>query len=64
MSDREGGGKESGTPTIRPDEPLEAVTERLRDRRLGSILVTLVDGRLVGVLYRKDAEQRLEESAL
>ena len=54
---------ESGPTTIRPDEPLEAVTERLRDRRVGSIIVTTVDGRLVGVLYRKDAEQRLEELA-
>jgi CBS domain-containing protein len=54
---------ESSPTTIRPDEPLEAVTERMRDQRVGSNLVTTPDGRLVGILYRRDAEQRLKESA-
>ncbi len=54
---------ESGPTTIRPDEPLEAITERMRDQRVGSILVATPDGRLVGILYRRDAEQRLKVSA-
>ncbi len=54
---------ESGPTTIRPDEPLEAIAERMRDQRVGGILVTTPDGRLVGILYREDAEQRLKESA-
>ena len=53
---------ESGPTTTRPDDPLEALAERLRERRVGSILITTPDGRLVGVLYRKDAEQRLRET--
>ncbi len=55
---------ESGPTTIRPDEPLEAITQRMRDQRVGSILVTTSDGRLVGILYRKDAEKRLEEGTV
>ncbi len=54
---------ESGPTTTRPDDPLEAITERLQSARVASILVTTSDGRLVGILYRKDAEQRLKESA-
>ncbi len=54
---------ESGPTTTRPDDPLEAITERLQSARVASILVTTPDGRLVGVLYRRDAELRLKESA-
>ena len=54
---------ESGPTTTRPDDPLEAITERLQSARVASILVTTSDGRLVGILYRRDAEQRLKESA-
>ena len=50
---------ESGPTTIRPDIPLEAMTEHVRRRRVGRILVTTSEGRLVGVLYRKDAERGL-----
>lgn len=53
---------ESGPTTTRTDEPLEAITQRLRDRRVGSILVTTSSGRLVGILYRKDAEEQLERA--
>ncbi len=55
---------ESGPTTTRPDDPLEAITERLKDARVGSILVTTSDGRLVGILYRKDAEKQLEEGSV
>ncbi len=52
---------ESGPTTTRTDEPLDAITERLQGARVGSIVVTTSDGRLVGVLYRKDAERKLGE---
>ncbi len=55
---------ESGPTTIRPDEPLEAIRQRMRDQRVGSILVATSDGRLVGILYRKDAEKQLEEGTV
>ena len=53
---------ESGPTTTRSDDPLEAITERLQEARVGSILVTTPDGRLVGLLYRKDAERRMGEA--
>lgn len=40
----------SGPVTVRPDEPLEALERRLRDRGLTSTVVTTSDGRLVGVI--------------
>ena len=52
---------ESGPTTIRTNETLESIAERLRARNVDSILVTTSDGRLVGTLYRQDAERRLEE---
>ncbi len=52
---------ESGPTTTRTAEPLDAITERLQGARVGSIVVTTSDGRLVGVLYRKDAERKLGE---
>lgn len=53
---------ESGPTTTRPDDALEALTQRLQSARVGSIIVTTPDGRLVGVLYRKDAQQRLAKA--
>ena len=50
---------ECGPVTVRPSEPLGAITERMRDRKTGSVLVTSSDGRLVGVLKRDDAERQL-----
>lgn len=50
---------ESGPTTIRPDVPLADVTERMRARGVGSIIVTTSTGHLVGILYRRDAEARL-----
>lgn len=52
---------ESGPTTTRPDDPLEALTDRLRNAGARSILVTTPEGKLVGVLYRKDAERFLAE---
>ena len=48
---------ESGPTTVRPDELLEELTERMRSRGTGTILVTASTGLLIGVLYRKDAEE-------
>ena len=54
---------EDGPTTIRADASLEEITERMRKRGVGSILVTDPEGRLLGILYRNEAEQRLKESA-
>jgi len=52
---------EAGPATVRPSEPLDALTKRMRDRYVGSIVVSTSDGVLVGVLRREDAERRLDE---
>ena len=51
----------AGHTTTRPDDPLEALTDRLRNAGARSILVTTPEGKLVGVLYRKDAERFLSD---
>ena len=50
---------EPGPTTVRPDELLEGLTERMRSRGVGTMLVTTSTGKLIGVLYRKDAEETL-----
>ncbi len=52
---------ELGPTTTRADTMLEAILERLNARSVDSILVATSDGRLVGTLYRSDAEARLRE---
>ncbi len=52
---------EDGPTTIRADASLEEITERMRKRGVGSILVTDPEGRLLCILYRKDAERVLAE---
>ncbi len=52
---------ESGPSTIRPDVLLESITERMRERKVDSTVVTTSDGRLVGILYRHDAERQLDD---
>ncbi len=52
---------ELGPTTTRADTTLEAILERLNARSVGNILVATSDGRLVGTLYRSDAEARLQE---
>jgi CBS domain-containing protein len=47
---------ESGPTTIRPHVPVESVTERMRKQGVEHNVVTTLGGRLVGVLYRKEAE--------
>jgi rhodanese-related sulfurtransferase len=48
---------EEGPTTIRPDTRLEDILERMRTRNVESIVVTTLDGRLVGVLKRAAAER-------
>jgi len=48
---------EDGPTTIRADASLREITERMRKRGVGSILVTDPEGRLLGILYREDAER-------
>ncbi len=52
---------ELGPTTTRADTMLESILERLNARNVESILVATSDGRLVGTLYRSDAERRLHE---
>jgi CBS domain-containing protein len=47
----------SGPTTFRPDVPVGKVAGRMRERRARTVLVTTSDGRLVGLLYRDDAER-------
>ena len=52
---------ELGPTTTRADTTLEAILERLNARNVDNILVATSDGRLVGTLFRSDAEARLNE---
>jgi CBS domain-containing protein len=54
---------EAGPSTIRPHVPLAEITEYLRKRGIERILVTTADGRLLGMLHRRDAEQMLGKIA-
>ena len=51
----------SGPTTVRPDTPAEKMAERMRKRGTASVLVTTPDGRLIGLLYRKDADRPAHE---
>ena len=59
-----GEGMEDGPTTFRPDNFLEPLTKRMGDKKVGSVIVTNSDGVLIGVLYRRDAEERLHEDHL
>jgi len=48
-----------GPSTIRPSARLREVIERMQRQSLTSLPVTTLDGRLVGLLTRGDAEQAL-----
>lgn len=49
-----------GPSTVRPSGRLDALVERMRRQELSNLPVTTLDGRLVGVLRRDDAEAALE----
>jgi rhodanese-related sulfurtransferase/CBS domain-containing protein len=46
-----------GPTTFRPNVAAEKMAERMRKRGTSSVLVTTPDGRLIGLLYREDAER-------
>ena len=50
---------ENGPTTFRPDNFLEPLTKRMREKKVGSVIITNSDGVLIGILYRKDAEAQL-----
>jgi predicted transcriptional regulator len=52
---------ENGPSTFRPDVFLETLVKRMQAKKVGSTVITNSDGVLIGVLYRKDAEQRLQQ---
>jgi CBS domain-containing protein len=56
------GVMESGPMTFRPDVPLDDLVERMRHRRTRSVLVTTSDGKLIGIVYRQDAERIATET--
>jgi CBS-domain-containing membrane protein len=49
-----------GPSTIRPDTPLVTIVERLREKSLTTMLVTTLEGELLGVLRLEDAAARLQ----
>ena len=55
---------ESGPTTTRADTTLESILQRLNARDVDSILVATSDGRLVGTLYRSDAERHLSDGSI
>jgi rhodanese-related sulfurtransferase/CBS domain-containing protein len=52
---------ENGPTTFRPDNFLEPLVKRMQEKKVGSVIVTNSDGVLMGVLYRRDAEERLHQ---
>jgi CBS domain-containing protein len=48
--------RESNPATFWPNEPVEKMLKGMQARGSSAVLVTTSDGRLVGLLYRKDAE--------
>ncbi len=53
----------NGPATFRPDEPVEKVAKRMRERGASAIVVTTSDGRLMGLLYRREAERLAVEQS-
>jgi predicted transcriptional regulator len=50
---------ENEPTTIRADEDLAALIERMQKRKVATIIVSDPDGRLLGVVSRAHGEQRL-----
>ena len=51
----------NGPTTFRPNEPVREMAKHMRERGGRTVLVTTSDGRLVGLLYREDAERLVDE---
>jgi CBS domain-containing protein len=48
---------ELGPTTVRPNEPLAPLIDRMKKRGTGTIVVTDLRGKLFGILHRDDAER-------
>jgi predicted transcriptional regulator len=55
------GAMDPGPTTIRPHMMLTEVPKYMHKQAMDRILVTTAEGRFVGILYRQDAEQILDE---
>lgn len=55
---------ENGPTTFRPDNFLESLIQRMQEKKVGSVIITNSDGVLLGILYRKDGEERLHQAHL
>ncbi|MCH8815915.1 MAG: CBS domain-containing protein [Chloroflexi bacterium] len=53
---------ESGPTTTRADDELAGLVERLHNADVQSMIITTPEGRLLGVVYREDAERYLGEA--
>ena len=53
---------ESGPTTTRADDELEGLVQRLYNADVRSMIITTPEGRLLGVVYREDAERHLGEA--
>ena len=51
-----------GPNTVRPSIRLDALLKRMQSKNLNSLLVTTPDGKLVGLVFRSQAEERLNSS--
>src|SRR6266498_2538257 len=51
---------ENGPTTFRPDNFLEPLVKRMNEKKVGSVIITNSDGVLLGLLVRKDGEERLQ----
>lgn len=52
---------ENGPTTFRPDNFLEPLIQRMHDKKVGTVVITNADGVLIGILYRKDGDERLQQ---
>lgn len=50
-----------GPSTVRPSARLDAMVERMQHQNLTNLPVTTSDGRLVGLLIRREAEEALRQ---
>ena len=51
-----------GPSTVRPSIRLDVLLKRMQSKNLNSLLVTTPDGKLVGLVLRSQAEERLNSS--
>ena len=54
----------SGPSTVRPNATVGAMLEQMRRQSLSNVVVTRLDGVLLGLLHREDAEQLLPSAAV